>query len=283
MNRPDDDLPREVLQQLHRACAGLRLPRVRLLQLPPVPWNGQKSGEFAALVLEDGSIGLSYVLLDDTLAALARASPALLLAGADPLALAQTWAQGHVHERAIGFAAINALTRHLFDRADFAPPEAEDSIGSLAPQAGEHIGMVGLFPPLVKRVTHSGARLTVVELRSELVGSYPAFRCTLDPVALQACDKVLCTSTVLLNHTLDEVLVHCGHAQAVALIGPGASCMPDALFRRGVTLMGGSWIQNGPAVLDALAAGERWGMFTRKFALRRGDYPGIDALRARMG
>ena len=278
-------LPRELLADLTRGCAGLRLPRVQRLQLPPVPWNRQKSGEFAALVLEDGSIGLSYVLLDNTLAALAalsdnRAGP--LLAGADPLELAEGWASGQGVDHVIGFAAINALTRHLFDRAGFTPANAGDSLGGLDPQPGDHIGMVGLFPPLIKRVTHTGARLTVLERRSELAGTYPAFDCTLDPADLATCNKVLSTSTVLLNSTLDEVLAHCGQARQLALIGPGAACLPDPLFRRGVTLMGGSWIEDGPAVLAALATGERWGGHARKFALARADYPGIDALRARI-
>ena len=46
-------------------------PRVRAIHLPPVPWTGTKAGEFAAVELDSGAIGLSYVLLDDTLAALA--------------------------------------------------------------------------------------------------------------------------------------------------------------------------------------------------------------------
>ena len=44
-------------------------PCVRAIHLPPVPWTGTKAGEFAAVELDSGAIGLSYVLLDDTLAA----------------------------------------------------------------------------------------------------------------------------------------------------------------------------------------------------------------------
>ena len=153
-----------------------------------------------------------------------------------------------------------------------------DSIAGLDPQPGEHIGMVGFFPPLVKPVTEHGARLTVLELRADLAGSHPGFEVTLDPAALQACDKVLMTSTVLLNDTLDAVLAHCSRAHVFAMIGPGASCLPDALFARGVTLMGGVWIEQPDAFKMALAAGMPWGPHVRKFALERGDYPGVDAL-----
>jgi len=273
----------EMLQTLSCAFTDSTAPRVRALHLPPAAWDGSKDGEFGALELDDGSLGLSYVLLDGTLAALASGAVGTGLIGADALAVAQGWAQGRGAERTLGFAAVNALTRHLFDRAGFAPPDAADSIGGLAPRAGEHIGMVGYFPPLVKQVTACGARLTVLELKAELAGRGDGVRITLDPRELEACDKVLSTSTVLLNDTLDVVLSHCTGARAFAMIGPGASCLPDPLFRRGVTLLGGAWIEQAERFKHALAAGEPWGRHARKFALARADYPGIDALLARAG
>jgi uncharacterized protein (DUF4213/DUF364 family) len=83
---------------------------------------------------------------------------------------------------------------------------------------------------------------------------------------------------VLLNDTLDEVLSHCSAARAFAMLGPGASCLPDPLFRRGVTLLGGVWIERPDAFKRALAAGQPWGRHARKFALASARYPGIDAL-----
>jgi uncharacterized protein (DUF4213/DUF364 family) len=273
----------ETLDLLEGAFARRAPPRVRTLHLPPSAWDGGKDGEFGALELEDGALGLSYVLLDGTLAALAAGDPAAAVAGADPLELARGWVDGSPAQRALGFAAVNALSRHLFDRAGFVPPAAPDSIGALDPQAGEHVGMVGFFPPLVKQVTACGARLTVLELKAELAGERAGFRVTLDPAALRTCDKVMMTSTVLLNDTLDAVLAQCTNARAVAMIGPGAGCLPDALFARGVTTMGGSWIVDAAGFRKALPAGERWGMFARKFALGRDAYPGLAALLARAG
>ena len=271
----------DMLLTLTRAFAGARTPRVKALHLPPAQWDGSKDGEFGALELDDGSLGLSYVLLDGALTALVGGAGSASLIGADALAVAGEWVHGSGAARTLGFAAVNALTRHLFDRAGFVPPDATDSIGGLEPEAGEHIGMVGFFPPLVKQVTSCGARLTVLELRPELAGAREGFRITLDARELEACDKVLSTSTVLLNDTLDDVLSHCTGARAFALIGPGASCLPDPLFRLGVTLLGGVWIEQGEAFKQALAAGRPWGPYARKFALARADYAGIDALMAR--
>lgn len=275
-------LVNELLDSLSRALSRFKAPRVRALHLPPARWDGSKDGEFGAIELEDGSLGLSYVLLDATLSALASRGHGQDVIGADAMDVARWWAHGDGARRTLGFAAVNALTRHLFDRVGFAPPDATDSIGGLDPQPGEHIGMIGFFPPLVKQVTACGARLTVLELKPELAGERPAFRITLDPRELDACDKVLSTSTVLLNDTLDAVLSHCARARAFAMIGPGASCLPDALFKRGVTVMGGAWIEEPERFKRALAAGDPWGGHARKFALDRENYPGIDALLAKV-
>ncbi len=270
----------EILAQVEAAFAGRPVPRVRALHLPPLPWNGSKDGEFGAVELDGGAVGLSYVLLGDTPAELERwRGPGEgSLAGTDALALVRQWRDGEGVIRTVGYAALAALSRHLLDAAGIAPPSASDSIGGLDPQPGEHIGMVGYFPPLLKAITASGARLTVVELRADLAGSHPGFEVTLDPAALRACDKVLSTSTVLLNDTLDSIVAHCARARQLVLIGPGAGILPDALFRRGVTAIGGSWIEDRAAFVAALSQGAPWGKTARKFLWRRGDYPGLAAL-----
>ena len=272
----------EMLQTLSLALAGRPPPRVRALHLPPAPWNGSRDGEFGALELDDGSLGLSYVLLDGTLAALVAERRARTSSAPTrwPSPAAGRMASGA--ERTLGFAAVNALTRHLFDRAGFSPPDATDSIGGLAPQAGEHIGMVGYFPPLVKQVTACGARLTVLELKADLPGPATAFASRSTRANSRAATRCCSTSTVLLNDTLDEVLSHCAGARAFAMIGPGASCLPDPLFRRGVTLLGGVWIEQAEAFKQALATGQPWGRHARKFALARDAYPGIEALLGRV-
>jgi hypothetical protein len=88
---------------------------------------------------------------------------------------------------------------------------------------------------------------------------------------------------VLLNDTLDAVLAACTRARhrAFALIGPGAGCLPDALFARGVTLLGGTWIESPAGFKAALASGAPWSAFARKFALDAAGYPGFEALLAR--
>jgi uncharacterized protein len=270
----------ELLASLERFGERITLPKVRALLLPPPAAPTSIAGEFCAIELEDGSLGLSYVLLDESTRRLVarRGDADLGLEGADALAVARWFTGTTGARRAIGFAAVNALTRSLFDRARFEPGPSGDSIGMAEPQATDHVGMIGLFPPLVRHIVDSGAMLTVVELRSELAGQRAGYRVTTDRGELAGCNKVIATSTMLLNDTLDNMLTVCSSARSFALIGPGAGCLPDPLFARGVTLVGGTWIIDHEAFRVALAAGSPWTSAARKFAIRRDDYPGFEAL-----
>lgn len=268
----------QYLAQLERFAERSPLPRVRALHLPPSSSVSEGKGEFCALELEDGSLGLSYVLLDDTLARLRDGQPGFSLAGADALELARGYATGDGIARPLGFAAANALTRCLFDRAGYRPDTSTDSIGQLDPRAGEHIGMIGLFMPLLGRILESGARLTVVELKAELAGERDGYRVTLDADELADCCKVVSTSTLLLNDTLDRMLAACRQARWFAMVGPSAGCLPDALFERDVTLVGGSWVHDREGFVDALKSGRSRSDHASKFAISATDYPGFEAL-----
>lgn len=272
----------ELIGHLERIATVMAMPRIVALHLPPVAAAGSKGGEFCALELDDGSIGLSYVMLDDTLTRLAGASPSAGLVGAGALEVARQYVLGSGPMRTLGFAGVNALTRSFFDRSGYRPPTSTDSIGGLHPLPDEHIGMIGLFRPLVGTVTGAGARLTVLELREELVGERAGFRVSLNPGDLADCTKVLSTSTILLNDTLDQVLGACRAAQHLVLVGPTAGCLPDPLFSRGVTLVGGTWIEDRRGFISRFVAGESWSACAAKFALSADAYPGFECLLARV-
>jgi len=272
----------DYLAQLERLALRVRLPRVKALHLPPDPAPGEARGEFCALELDEGSLGLTYVLLDDTLARLRDIDPTLGLAGADALQVAGRFVTAQGAEKTIGFAAANALTRWLFDHAGFRPDASVDSLGALDPRPVDRIGMIGLFTPLLPRVLASGAQLVVVELKAHLEGERDGYRVTLDADELRRCDKVVSTGTLVLNDTLDDMLARCTQARWIALIGPSMGCLPDALFARGVTLIGGSWVLDGPAYVDALRQGVQRSGLAQKVAITHAAWPGFDVLLARL-
>lgn len=272
-------LAQDLIAVARRLEGALRPPPVARVLLP-LQEGEELRGSFCGVQLEDGSTGLSFVLLGDTRGRLASVEPRDH-AGRSALALAERLGDPDPGARALALAAVNALSRHLFDRGGFTPDLAAHSIGSLPLEPGDHLGMVGFFPPLVPRARAAGIPLTVLELKPELVREEPGLTVTLDPARLAECNKIICTSATILNGSLDALLPLAARCAEFVLVGPSASCAPDPLFARGVTALGGQWVTDPAALAERLSRGEPWGDAARKFSLRREGWPGLDALLAR--
>ncbi|MGH8745819.1 MAG: Rossmann-like domain-containing protein, partial [Burkholderiales bacterium] len=267
----------ELLELAERAATALPLPDIAQAVFPPDRKGTGMQGEFCALRLADGSVGTAFVLLGDTLARLQeRASGELV--GKPALEVARLFAADDPVERALGLAAINAITQHVFRRAGYEPDLATNSLGSFRLGPGDRIGMIGYFAPLIERVRAQGLPLTIVELRAELVRNEPGLIVTLDPKRLASCNKIVSTSTVLLNDTLEDILANCRHAEELALIGPSASCFPDPLFARGVTTMGGDWVLDPAVYMRRAESLEPWSGAGKKSCGQRAAYPGARTL-----
>jgi uncharacterized protein (DUF4213/DUF364 family) len=270
----------DYLGLVDRIAASIPLPTIRSLHLPPDTATGVNA-EFGALELADGSLGLSYLWLGYDRAHLREVLSLTPPGRLDVRSLAHWYADGDPARRALGFAALNAISQHLFTRAGFVPDTATSSVSLLAPAAEDHVGMIGLFPPLVSPILDTGARLTVAELNPKLVRDEGRFRVTLDGRELSACNKVVSTSTVLLNDTIDDVLASCRCASYFGIIGPGAGCLPDPLFARGVSTVGGARVVALEEMIASLTAGKRWGDGVAKYCIERDRYPGVEQLLSR--
>ncbi|MBI4988707.1 MAG: hypothetical protein HZC23_07785 [Rhodocyclales bacterium] len=268
---------RWLVDAAQRIDAALGPARVKRIVLPPPAGRPAKEGEFCAVQFDDGSVGLAFTLLDGTLAAL-HARGAGALEGRAALALVRGYAEGGAAERAIGLATINALTRRLYDRAGFVPDDAIDSFGSLGLKPGDRLGMVGHFTPLIEQARALGIPVTVLELKAELVREEPGLVVTLDAKRLAGCNKIVSTSTLLLNDTFEAVAGCWRGAEAVAIVGPSAGCPPDPLFAAGVSAVGTAWVVDADAFLARCAAGEKWGETSRKATLTPQRYPGLDRM-----
>jgi len=104
---------------------------------------------------------------------------------------------------------------------------------------------------------------------------------TLDAKQLAGCNKIVSTSTLLLNDTFEQVSALWRGAEAVAIVGPSAGCPPDPLFAAGVSSVGTAWVEDAGAFLAHVAAGEKWAGSARKVTLTPQRYPGIETLLAR--
>ena len=266
----------EFRKMVTELTAKFSIPPIADIFFPPFYKGGQpKDAEFMAICLEGGAAGISYVLLpDEKMAAYSALKPSEFV-GQDPRELALQFGNDDPLKEMISLAAINAICQDVMKQTQFEPDSATDSIGLLSVAAGDRVGMVGLFFPLIKTIEKQGAQLVVLEKFDYLIQKYPDLNITLDPTELGTCNKILCTSTTVLNNSLDEILNHCRADAFVSIIGPTAGYFPDPLFARGVDVVGGRVVKNGEQFLQLLKERKRWGEATQKTCFQIETYAGL--------
>ncbi len=257
-------------------ASGFSIPEISKTFFPPFYKGGQpKDAEFMALALEGGAVGVSYVLLPDEKMEEYLSLKSSSFSGKDPVEFAIEFGHDDPIKNMLSLAALNAVCQHVIKQNKFPLDFATDSLGLLSVSEGDKVGMVGFFPPLIKTIEKCNAELTVLEKKEKLIADFPELHITLDPTELRTCNKVLCTSTTVLNNTLDEILSNCSPDAKVSIIGPTAGYFPDPLFARGVDVVGGTLIKDGELFIKLITESKRWGPATRKFCFQKKNYPGI--------
>lgn len=270
------DLKDEFRMMIMKLTAKYSIPPIEDIFFPPFYRGGQpKEAEFMALSLTGGATGISYVLLPDEKEEDFIALRPSEFIGQNPLGFAVEFGGDDPVKEMISLAAINAICQHVMRETDFPVNSATDSLGLLSIGAADKLGMVGLFLPLIKYVKKAGAKLVVIEKKEDLIQHYPELPVTLDVTQLKTCNKILCTSTTILNNSLEEILSHCRPDAMVSIIGPTAGYFPDPLFNRGVDVVGGRVVKDGALFLQMLAKQKRWGEATQKTCFQKKTYSGI--------
>jgi len=253
-----------------------RIPPITDIFLPSFSKGGQpKEAEFMALCLAGGATGISYVLVPDENEKEYKSLHPSNYVGQHPREYALDFGSGDPVKEMVSLAAINAICQHVMGKIDFPVDSATDSLGLLSVSAGDKLGMVGLFFPLIKRVRNADADLVIIEKNEHLIDQHPDLPITLDTAQLNTCNKVLCTSTTILNNSLDDILSHCAPDALVSIIGPTAGYFPDPLFKQGVDVVGGRVVKDGQLFIQLLKEQKRWGEATRKVCFQKKTYEGL--------
>ena len=271
----------DYLQLMNTIGQQLDIPQIKSIHIAPVGGDPRKNSKFGAMVLSDGTTGITYTGLNDALLELQEHSRTDDLPGQSPLQIAQLYGGELGWQRSLGMAAINAISQFVFKQSGYHLPSMDKTVSQLALKKGDHVGMVGYFPPLVKQMRDNGTRLTVLERDPFWLQEADEVIVTLDPEHLSECNKVVCTGTVLVNQTVDSVLQHCRGARQILIVGPTVGCLPDPLFDRGLTMLGGNRVVDLEKFLALWTAQQRWRDATKRYALSGGTgYPGIESLLA---
>lgn len=203
---------------------------------------------YVGVKLDDDTIGIAAVLFDALPHGCTVIPKAGSFAGSAAMDLVKYLVTGkNSLEIALGLACANALIEPPADNQ-----ENQEATTYLNLLAGEKVAMVGLFAPLVEKISSTGAVLTVIEKnpqRLELLSPEEKKR------TLQDCDVAIITATTLLNHTFEETINLLGKPRSVALLGPSTPLAPEIFKDTPVTHLGGAVVAYSAKVLQIISEG----------------------------
>ena len=265
----------EFIKIVEKITSRIFIPQIKNIVIPKQKENVKKSN-FAALILEDNSIGIFFINLRTEVKLLFKNFDSEAYKGMNPSFFAKKFESKDLFDKSLGLGAINAIGQFIFKKCNFSFEYISDSLGLLEIEKHDTVGMVGFFPSLVNIIESKGNKLIVIEKKKELLKKGKNWKVTLDPSELELCNKILITSTTVLNETIDEILQHCSNAEKVSMIGPTAGFLPDPLFKRGIDIIGGSQIIDSRLLIHSIRNNIRWGKSVKKYIIKRADYIGYE-------
>ena len=160
---------------------------------------------------------------------------------------------------AIRLAAMSALSSTLLRSKRYRLVADRDALDLLDIKTMRTVCLVGAFGSYIRRLKAvRGLKLRVLELSEEAFEKedkeyyVPAAR---GPKVLPSADTVIITGASIANGTIDGLLKYVRPGARVVVVGPSSSILPDALFKRGVTMVSGALITDADEALEILSEG----------------------------
>jgi len=162
---------------------------------------------------------------------------------------------------AVSIATLNALSATCWEgglTGDYSIKMNMDAHDAVRIPEGSSVAVIGAIVPMLRELKRRGGTWWVIEQDSrtlkpdEMEHFIPAER---SQEVIPKADVLIITGVTLINHTLERILKEAQAGAEIAVIGPTASMLPEPLFERGVTVVGGVWVKRTDELLDLLAAG----------------------------
>jgi len=186
---------------------------------------------------------------------------------------------GKALKKALGIAVLNALSSACWRKK---PPRGysltygRDPLDDAVLPDDAQVVVVGALAPYLKMLKTRGRPFCILEhdprtLKADELPFYVAPEHAASRIA--AADWLIITGTTLINDTLEDILATARPGAEIILVGPTASMLPEAFFRRGVRAIGGIVATHADALLDTLIeAGSGYHFFGKsaeKVVIRR--------------
>ena len=233
----------------------------------PVAVSDVRVGVFyTAAQITSGQTGIAFTPrgLSDTVCcprSAAAAPQAGCLAGQDAWDLAQYAFSPVPLRRAVGVAVLNALSalameQHGVPGGKLIP--GMDALDAAGVRAEDQVAMVGGFIPFIKALKGKVEKLWVVDKHREALkeDELPFWRPPEQATeVLSQASVVVITGSALVEGGVDELLESAAQARRIILAGPTASPWPPTFFERGVDVLGGIRVHDGPRILQVVSEG----------------------------
>ncbi len=222
---------------------------------------------FTGVKLSGGAGGLCYTPIKSLPEAVccpssARVMPASgKLRGKKALEFLDEMPSNSPLKKTMGIAVLNALSMMCWKEK---PPVAYsirtgvDATDEVTIQNDDYVVVVGAIVPVLKTLKQRNKPFGILELdpltlkADEMKYHIPPL---LAPEKIPQADVLIITGTTLINNTLEDLLRMKKPDARVIVMGPTASMLPGAFFKRGVGLLGGVIVTEPDRVLDVIAEG----------------------------
>lgn len=167
----------------------------------------------------------------------------------------------NILKKSLGIATLNALSTLCWEKMDHKDYElvyGVDAFDELTFSSEDKVIVIGALVPMLRRLIAENIDFRVLEMDSatlkpqEMQFYAPADQAQL---YLPQADCAVITGVTLLNDTLPELLDMTKAGADILVTGPTASMLPDAMFSRGVTLLGGIVVTKADELLDVISEG----------------------------
>lgn len=220
---------------------------------------------FTGVKLNTGQGGLCFTPIKDIPEAVccpssARAMPRSgKLRGKKATDIIDRMFSGSPLRKSLGIATLNALSAVYWNDnppVNYSVQTGVDPLdGTIIPDDAEVV-VIGALAPYLKMLKKREKGFTVLEfdpatLKPDEMSFYAPVEKA--PEKIPQADWLIVTGTTLINDTLDETLSLVKPGAQVIVVGPTASMLPEAFFRRGVKAIGGIIVTKADELLDVIS------------------------------
>ncbi len=231
---------------------------------------------FTGIKLNTGAGGLCFTPIKTIPEAVCCAGSARAMPSSEKLKngkvieFLQEMFNGNPLKRTMGIAAMNALSTMCWKKR--APEAYEvrmgiDALDIITIPDDAYVVVVGAIIPALRVLKQRGKPFGILEsdpltLKEDEMKYYAPEEMVREKVP--EADLLIITGTTLINDTLEGLLAMRKPGAHAIVVGPTASMLPHAFFRRDVTMLGGVTVTDADRILDVIAeAGSGYHFFGR--------------------